>query len=502
MDRLVDFFHLAWGLIYWNVRKTHFRLQKNRGLSPCQHPSDSGAAWETSCHAVIHWRKPARFRRVCPHFQRDRSGEWRCAINRAEVRPLWRRAAAYYLGAIGLFYLTATLSVFIVMRSTGYPVRYSGVLWPPAWSQFQAVRAEFFLDKSRRAFAAHDINGAILSLSLAYDLDPHNYASGRLLAQLWQVGQPSFSDRVYQRLLTDHPAHAEETAQAWLRALLPRGDFRGVQALAAARLLDPATPAVWLNAFLFANHPLADTEAAPRLLTSTSHPTLSPSVRAVLTLDAELTKLSRHEARARLLQRAPHEADAYYVYFVARELIARGAAQDALNLVETSTIRPSAHDVITLRLDALAALGGTTTRQAAITTLLTTTPSAPAVEIVSNHLIRYPDRATLALLFNTLKTQPLPATTESYPAYLALYCAAGVEGDKPNLTWTATRLKTIAQADFAALDAVGAFFLERRPRDQLGNFLPALQPLALETAYALFEHYAPPVLTTPARSFR
>ena len=41
---LGDFRRLAWGLLYWNVRKSLFRIRGAGGAAPCQHPSDSGRA--------------------------------------------------------------------------------------------------------------------------------------------------------------------------------------------------------------------------------------------------------------------------------------------------------------------------------------------------------------------------------------------------------------------------------------------------------------------------
>ena len=63
---IADFFRLAWGLLYWNYRKSWFRLRRGRARCPCQSPSDSGRALETVCEASLSWHKHANFRRVCP----------------------------------------------------------------------------------------------------------------------------------------------------------------------------------------------------------------------------------------------------------------------------------------------------------------------------------------------------------------------------------------------------------------------------------------------------
>ena len=228
MGWLADFFRLLGGLFYWNALKSFYRLRGARGRCPCQHPSDSGKAWETGCNAITHWDQPARFRRVCPLLKKDDSDRWRCSANQSDVRAFWGRAFGFYGGGAALLYLLGTLMAFTALRTTGYRVTYPGVFWPPAWGKFTGVKAEFFFAKFQRAYAAQDIREALLDLSLAYDLDPKNYDAGLLLAQLYQFGQPGLSDLVYGRLLSEHPERAEATAQLFFRALLARGDFPSV----------------------------------------------------------------------------------------------------------------------------------------------------------------------------------------------------------------------------------------------------------------------------------
>lgn len=46
MGWFVDTLRLFWGLIYWNLRKTWFRLRRGRTPCPCQSSSDSGVEGE------------------------------------------------------------------------------------------------------------------------------------------------------------------------------------------------------------------------------------------------------------------------------------------------------------------------------------------------------------------------------------------------------------------------------------------------------------------------
>lgn len=490
MGWLSDFFRLAWGFLYWNTRKSAYRLRRGQGRCPCQHASDSGRAWETSCEAVIHWNRPERFRRLCPLLQKNRDGAWRCSVDRADVRPFWGRAAIFYVSAGLVLYLVATLAVFGFLRQVGYRVTYAGVLWPPAWHHFNSIRTDFFLRKYQAATEAGDMRTALMSLSTAYELQPQNYAAGRQLAQLSQVAQPGLSDQVYRRLLNDHPDEAEATAQVWFRALLARGDFVAVQNLAAERIVAaPNQASAWINAFLFANRRTGDAPARARLA---AQPTLPETARFLLVLatDLDATKTPQH-ARERLLVAAATAPDGLAFFNVARELIARGFAQDALEWIERRPGLLGPRDILPLRLDALAALGWSTTLHSEVENLLIGPTHPTIIELLSAHLIRYPATGVREHVFARLERGPLPKDGTSYPAYLSLFCAAGAGRDQARLHWTAARIKEILRDNFRSLDAVGSALLDGNRTRRIENFLPALQPLPLDVSYALFEHYDP-----------
>jgi hypothetical protein len=391
---------------------------------------------------------------------------------------------------MALTYLTATLVVFIFLKSVGYSVTYGGVIWPPAWEKFTRIRADFFLQKYQTASAAGDMQTALMSLSTAYSLDSHNYPAGRLLAQLWQVSQPGLSNRIYHRLLNEHPDEAEATAQAWFRALLARGDFGGVEELAFIRITaNPRHSDAWLNAFLFANQ-RTDNLPIRRRLEAVSG--LPHAARFLLTLAGDLKKAPPAEAHGRLLRAAAEAPDALSFFNVCRRLIARGFAQEALEWIERRAGLLGRRDVIPLQLDALATLGWNTTLHSEIKSLLTSASDLVIVELLSAHLIRHPNAETRKLVFDHLDAHRLPATQASYPAYLSLFCATGVGRDAPRLRWTAARIKEILHHDFRSLDAIGESLIDGNRNRRIENYLPALQPLPLEVSYALFDHYSTP----------
>jgi len=489
MGWIADFFRLAWGFLYWNTRKTAYRAHLTGGRCPCQHPSDSGRAWETACSAVGSWNNPARFRRLCPLLQRTEGGAWRCSVDRADVRPFWGRAAVFYGSATALLYLLAALAAFLFLRSVGYGVTYPGVLWPPAWKKHSAVRSEFFLEKFRAASGAGDTQSALMALSTAYGLDPRNYAAGRQLAGLWQVNQPGLSDQIYQRLLHDHPDQAEITAQTWFRALLARGDFAGVETLAAARITaDPASSPAWVNALLFANARTGNAAVCAELA---RNPALPSSARFLLALHNDLKTAAPGEIRPRLIAAAAAAPDAASFYHVCRQLIARGLAQDAFTWIDRRSRLLGPRDLIPLRLDALAAAGWRTTLRTEVEGLLMAAPSPSLIELLSAHLIRHPDDDIRNAVFTRLERDPPPDTPASYSAYLSLFCAAGVARDKPRMHWTAAHIKATLHEDFRSLDIIGEALLDNNRHRRVENFLPALQPLPLEVSYALLDHYAP-----------
>jgi len=492
MAWLADFFRLLGGFLFWNARKTLYRRRGARGRCPCQHPSDSGRAWETGCNAITHWNQPARFRPICPLLLKNPEGFWRCSVDKADVRPFWGRAVAFYGGGLAGLYLLGTLAAFTCLHMIGYRVTYLGVLWPPAWSQFTEVKSEFFYDKFKKAYAAQDIREALLDLALAYDFNPQNYDAGFRLAQLYQAGQPALSDRVYRRLLADHPDRAEQTSQAFFRALLARGDLQAVQTLARNRILEsPSSSPAWLNAFLFANQRTGDSDALAALAKETLPEQLPPDVRTVLTLAVSLRTASTEDARQLLVNGAGRGASGYTFYFICRQLISRGFPQVTLGMLDRPDSGLSNRDRTSIRLDALAAQGWNTTLENEADLFLTPPPTAAVVELLCTHLIRRPNTALFEKLAGRLKRSPLPPNEESYAAYLAFFCAAGIAKDEFRLAWAVARLKEISGAPFASLESAGAFLLGRQKIGHLGNYLPALQPLPLETTYALLCRYTP-----------
>ncbi len=492
---LADFFRLAGGLLYWNTRKSWFQLRRGRARCPCQSPSDSGRALETHCEASIHWASAARFRRVCPLLVKTPAG-WRCSANTADVRPFWGRAFGYYGGTLAAVYLTAVLSVFIFLRAVGYPVSVFHVAWPPAWHRVGEARGWFFMEKARRAFAANHTSEALLYLSNAYEFDPSNYAAGLTLAKTLQSGQPVLSNRVYDRLLHEHPSKREDTAQEWFRALLARGDFEAVSALARDEVLAAGPHAsVWMRALVFATHQSRHDDALRALRDS---PLPAATVWRPL-LDTELLLLAGREVEARSVITTGDWSNVppYGIYYQVQQLTELGDAITALDLLGRNGTALDDETRVTLQLAAYAHQGAQAPLQRLVDQLLGQKLSLPVIKILSAQLIRYPDPAILAQLQARFRAEHIPFNTESAGAIFSLLCAAGVNGDWPMFNELRASITEQAGTSSAFLAAVETFFRGRSSATRITSFLPAL-PLPLEVNYALISRYPGPPVLHPA----
>lgn len=493
---LGDFFRFWWGLIYWNARKTYYRLRRGRTPCPCQNPSDSGRARETGCDAAQHWRRPARFRHVCPLLV-ETPGGLRCSVSTADVRPFWGRAVVCWTGAAAALYLAGVLGAFVFLRAIGYPLSPLALAWPPRWHQIRLARSEYFAAKARRAFEANRVNEAMLSLDVAYRSNPRNYAIGLQLAQLLSLGQPAVANRLFFVLLRDHPNQSAATAEAWFRALLSHGDFARIADLASQRLLkDVADRPAWLNALLIAtrltgtNQPLVD-------LMNRKPPALPDAYVNVLDTELLIRAGNVTEALPALTELLPAAAGPYPCYYQVRRLIALDRPAHALSLLDlyASAGRLGPVEDFQLRLDALAGLGRGDLLRAR---LETGRISLREVELISAHLVRHPDAAVLAAFWDCVQRSRLPADTRSFGAHLSLFVACGVAGDWEKLDAAATRLKDMTGSQLSALGIVEDFFKQKSPLRRIENIVPALPNLPLESVYALYDRYyqpaEPPVL--------
>lgn len=451
---------------------------------------------ETGCEGVLGYRSPGRFRAVCPLLARRADGNWACSVNTEQVRPFWGRAFALLGGSALALAFTTSLAVFALLRGIGYEIRYTQVVWPPAWREFRQVQADYYLERAREARAAGDMSGSLLHLSNAYELN-RDYRTGILLAQLWQAGQPLLSDQTYARIFADHPEQRPEIAQAWYRALLARGDFGAIHRVAGERLLHsgPAPSSAWTQAFLFATRQMGDPSGIARLL---EEPETPPSLVPLLQLERSLYVLGPAERADALAAAAARSLDPFTTYHVFQRLLEERRGDLVLPLLTSPGTTLGDRENARLRLDTLAILGRETERAALVRQLLSR-PTHPAIcELLSAHLIVHPNLALMTDYSAKLAREPLPAGDAVYPQLLAFFAACGVHRDPDLLRDAAQRVQTAAGRDFRTLTSIETAFLQPRGNLRPGSFLPVLQPLPLEVTYALYAHYTPPPPFPPA----
>ncbi len=495
---LADTFRLLWGALYWNARKTCHVLGGRRGHAPCQVASDSGRAGQTACEAALHYASPGRHRVVCPLLVRRPDGAWICSVDSPQVRPFWARGILLLTAAALLAFAVSTALAFGALRTLGYEISYRQVAWPPAWREFRVVQSRFHLARARAAREEGRPADALLALANAYELNPRDYAAGLLLAQLWQRGQALRSDALFARLYKDHPERREQTAQAWYRALLARGDFASILPLATERLLsaEPSAPppAAWTQAWLFAARRTDDAQALASLLGS---PRLPASLRALLELESSLPPLAAPE-RARALTTALSAThDPFVAHHLLRRLLEEGRADLVLPVLQAPHSPLGDREKVLLLLDTLAALGRAETRATLFRQLLARPVHPALVELLCTHLVAHPSPELLTALAEKLARDPLPPGEDALPARLAWLVACGATGHAGLAHAATEELATQAGRDRGLLTLALQPLLDGRGGFRLETALPLLHPLPLETTYALYQRYAPSRLPPP-----
>jgi hypothetical protein len=433
---------------------------------------------------MVSWADPLRFRRLCPLLRRNPDGEWRCSVNTADVRPFWGRAFAYLGGALVALFLAGTVGAFVFYRAVGYPVSYRSVVWPPAWHEIDRARAKFFLWKAVRAFNQNQPVAGVMALSQSYELDPSNYDVGWALAQTTQQGWADISNGVYRRLLLEHPERSRDTAAAWFKALLARGDFVTIETLAAGRA---GTDTAWLQALLVSSRRTGDREPLMRLLRSSQG--LPPYVRQVCALELQLRAADGAGMRRLLRQNLPASAEPFLVYYWVDRQLHAGMTDEALATLRRNGPRLDARDRMELFFGAYSAEGWQVILRGEAERMLASGTNTVSVELISAHLIRHPDPVLLERLFAAVYRQPLPANSDLVGMYTSLFCAAGVGGDWMRLEAAAAELRSVTHAQFANLTVAEAFFRggAQQPTVPLERCLGVLHGLPVDVSYAMYE---------------
>jgi hypothetical protein len=484
-----DLGRLSWGLFYWNLQKSLFRARGASGEAPCQSPSDSGIAGLTGCDACLGWTDKSRFRRLCPLLEPATGTRHICSVAAEGVRPFWGRAFAFYGGSLFAVALVALVGVFSAYRVIGYRVPLYVLAWPPAWHRVQQARADYYYRMALRSYAAGDVRKCFLALGQVYILDPDNINGARLLAQFAQIANPDYSDAIYSRLLLLSRGDRDETAHAWFRALLARGDLAAMSGLSAKMLREGADhgPA-WAQGLLFAEDLTADTRTVDGLLLAPGK--IPTEARSVLSLAQSIRTGSKAD-RSNLVEISLGNATTpFEIYFSLNQMTEIGRAADVVTFLQgPEGAALSAYDRSSLELDAYSSLGWHVLEAQEVGFLLDQGASPSIVTLLSAHLVRYPNADTAEYVFKRLDKKPMPDTAANSGAHIALLCMAGVNGLNRRMHEESEILGRIVGGDFAASGLLFEFFESTSPSKNPAIFLPALAQLPLEVVYALTARY-------------
>jgi len=448
-----------------------------------------GIADHTDCDACIGWYDKSRFRRLCPLLLPTTDDRRICSVAAADVRPFWGRALIFYGGALSALVLVALIGFFLAFRVIGYRVPFFVVAWPPAWHRVHQARADYYYRMALRSYAAGDVRQCFLALGQVYVLDPDNISAARLLAQFAQIANPDFSDEIYSHLLLQSRGNREETAQAWFRALLARGDLASMSRLSAEMLQEgaPHGPA-WTQGLLFEGNLTADTRVVDKLLLA---PGKTPEeARSVLELARSIrtgSKADRYNLVEISLGRA---TTPFEIFFSLNQMIEMGRALDVVAFLQgPEGAALPAYDLESLELDAYSSLGWHLLERQKVGFLLDQGASVSIITLLSAHLVRYPDDDVAEYVFKRLDKRPMPETVANSGAHLALLCMAGVNGQRQRMKKESDTMGRIVGGNFAAANLLTEFFDSTAPHRNPAVFLPALADLPLEVVYALNAHY-------------
>lgn len=488
---IADFFLLWWAMIYWNARKTWFRLTgAHRDACPCQHYSDSGHALDSRCVAVAHWRDPARFRRVCPLLTHTKDG-WRCGVDAERVRPFWGRAALFAGLALLLVYAGGTLAAFAVLRATGHEVGYLSLVWPPHWGKVRGSQEKLFATRAQEALAKGDYQAAMLALQKVCAINPRNYGAAMTLASLSQAsGQPSVAEHIYKRLMREVPEQRIATAQIWLRSLLARAEFEQTKQLAATMLSeDSAKRAAWLHALLFACRQTRDRLALePLAAPSAGLPDWCAEIirTELLLLQGETGRAALHLSRIHRRAASP-----YLPYYQADRLIALGRYLQAAELIAAYGPGLPAEEASFLRLRFFTAQQWTALVEGEYELLLARPMTAALAAQFCAWMMSNPDRAAFARYADKFLREGPALSHETLPLYHAGYLSALLCADQARAARFQDSVVAFTASDARALISLGELLAKGGGRQQFIQLLP-LVALPLEVTYALIERIEPP----------
>ncbi|MBW8780938.1 MAG: tetratricopeptide repeat protein [Verrucomicrobia bacterium] len=328
---LADAGWCVWGLFYWNVRKSFYRLRGGRGRCPCQDLCDSGTAGRTHCEPSQALNQPIRFRHVCPLLVAGPGGNGAfCSVPASEVRPFWGRALGFYGIFLAVVYLALVMVAFTGIRATGVKsLTWLQVAWPGRWHEIAQERSGYFFKQALQACARRDYQGAYRSMASALQQDPHNYEARLLMGQYGEfAGEYETADRFFEDVLREFPQARTRTAITLHDTLLATGRFEPLaRHCLSMALADETSRPTWVRSLLLALH-LGRIGSAFVIGHQEQIAKLDPAARRLIVAEAAIEEQDVPVALG--LLRVPFPGPVNAVNFVAQvQLLLRAGKVDA-----------------------------------------------------------------------------------------------------------------------------------------------------------------------------
>jgi hypothetical protein len=485
-----DFFRFWWSLFYWNIRKSWFRVRgAHRDDCPCQNVSDSGLALDTRCDAIIHWYRPARFRRVCPLLTETADG-WRCSVEAERVRPFWARATLYLAGTMLALYLAGTVAAYVALRSARYDMGYLVVAWPPRWKELRGAQERLYATRAQQALKKGNFQEAILSLEMVCQLNPQNYSAGIALAELTQVAaNPFVAEHIYERLMHDVPEQRVRTAHIWFHTLLARAAYDKIVPLAGVMLSeDPAERGAWLNALLFAARQTNDSQALGHVLQE--NPLLPEWCTEIINIEQALLENHLASVLPRLTRVYRQPPASYLPYYQVERLLRHGLTEQADTLLNAygNSLQPDEAAFLRLRIyhaKKWTALVGTEFDN------LLQFPMAPRIAAqFCAYLVNQPAPALVAGYCDKFLREGPLLSSQTIALYQATYLVAALADDTVRAEQVRTQLTRFTSSDARGLRGLVELLKSQKSDPRLSRILP-LVPLPTEVVYAILERQPP-----------
>ena len=395
-------------LLRWNWRKTWFVWRGRRGQCPCHDRSDSGAALHTHCVPAHEWHHPARFALVCPLLRSTPTG-WCCSVTATSVRPFWPRALLVWLSLLLVIHLTGSALAWGVLRGLGQRhLQWNDLAWPGHWHRIPQRQAQRFREDGLAALRRGDYQRAILCLYTSVQLDPQDYATGLLLAQLFaHAGSAGFSDALFDQLLRDHPAQAEKTAFSLHDLLLTSGRHRSLAELCLDRLLTPGSNVLFWERSLYLATELGQCASDLIKDRSTKFARLPDSTRLLLQALALTQRAATSEAIVALSTQLPTPASTVALRQQIEWLATWGAADRARVRLHHIATALDPFTAASLEYFISAARGDQLGARADFRAMLSQPLESWQLDRVCGLLLRFRDSANLRLLPGFLALPPL-----------------------------------------------------------------------------------------------